>query len=582
MNVATINKLKELGYALPSWLRNTVWTTESGVTISDFFCGAGGESEGADNAGAEVVLAVNHWQLAIDTHSANHPDADHRLDDIQRAHPSQYPRTNILWMSPECTNHSIAKGKRRKGLGQLNMFEGDLVDPSEEKSRATMREVVEYTSYHRYEYVVVENVVDVRHWQYFDAWLQAMIDLGYEFQILYLNSMFFSVPQSRDRIYIVFWRKGMKKPNLDFRPDAWCGKCAQAIEAVQVFKKTPNWGRYGTKRQYTYRCPTCGQEVHPPAPAAAQVIDWTDLGERIADRKAPLKPKTMERIRAGIRKFTHPFVAPMRGTANPHSVNAPLTTIIASAQQQPLITPFTVETMFTHSDTDRNTSVEDPLRTLTSRQSQGFVCPPFLMQYYGREDAQSGTNVPLPVIPTEPRHSLVIPPMMLSYYNQETEPRPVSDPMYTVAGSHTPRLVIPPFLSMFYGSNTGTPNPVDGPMPTVMDVNHHGLVIPFLTSYNGSGDGQPTPMNLPMWTIPTVERHALVNAPLSDGDVEELVLGSYFRMLKPNELKRGMSFHNEYIILGSQRDQTKQIGNAVTPHVAQWIIGRLLETYRVS
>jgi site-specific DNA-cytosine methylase len=39
---------------------------------------------------------------------------------------------------------------------------------------------------------------------------------------------------------------------------------------------------------------------------------------------------------------------------------------------------------------------------------------------------------------------------------------------------------------------------------------------------------------------------------------------------------------NDYIILGSQHDQTRQAGNAVCPTKAQWIIGRILEAYRAS
>jgi DNA (cytosine-5)-methyltransferase 1 len=550
------------------------------VTVADFFCGAGGSSSGLDNAGAEVVLAVNHWKLAIETHSTNHPGADHRIDDIQESHPSIYPRTDILWMSPSCTSHSIAKGRKRKGLGQLDLWGEHGIDPTEERSRATMREVVEFTAYHQYSYVIVENVVDIRNWMHYADWWQAMMDLGYEGKVLYLNSQFFNVPQSRDRYYAVFWRRGMKRPDLDFRPSAWCATCQNQINAVQVFKKTPNWGRYGTKRQYTYRCPTCGHEVHPVAPAAASVIDWTDLGERIGDRKNPLKPKTLQRIHAGIKKFSQPFIAPMRGTANPHDVFDPLTTIIASAQQQPLITqPFVMETLFTHSDTDRNTGVEGPLRTLTSRQSLGFVCPPYIMSYYTRDDAQSEADAPLPVITTEPRHSLVVPPMLLSYMNQEIPARAVDDPLYTIAGGHNSPLVIPPFLTGFYSSGISASS-IDAPVPTIMGVPHHGLVVPFLTSYYGNE--QSASVSRPMHTVTGTDRHAMVNMPLSDGDIDEMTRESFFRMLKPQELKRGMSFDADYIILGNQRDQTKQIGNAVTPNVAQWIAERVLEAYRVS
>jgi DNA (cytosine-5)-methyltransferase 1 len=81
------------------------------VTVTDQFCGAGGSSLGAVAAGAEVKLALNHWRLAIETHNHNFPDTLHDCTDISACDPRRYPSTDILITSPECTNHSIAKGK---------------------------------------------------------------------------------------------------------------------------------------------------------------------------------------------------------------------------------------------------------------------------------------------------------------------------------------------------------------------------------------------------------------------------------------------------------------------------------------
>jgi len=49
------------------------------VTVTDGFCGAGGSSTGARNAGAEVRMAINHWSLAIETHNTNHPETDNAV-----------------------------------------------------------------------------------------------------------------------------------------------------------------------------------------------------------------------------------------------------------------------------------------------------------------------------------------------------------------------------------------------------------------------------------------------------------------------------------------------------------------------
>ncbi len=91
--------------------------TTSSISVTDQVCGAGGSSLGASAAGTEVILAMNHWELAIETHNTNFPQTDHVLADISQVDPRRYPTTDILITSPECTCHSLAKGQKRKNLG---------------------------------------------------------------------------------------------------------------------------------------------------------------------------------------------------------------------------------------------------------------------------------------------------------------------------------------------------------------------------------------------------------------------------------------------------------------------------------
>ena len=57
----------------------------NGLTVTDLFCGAGGSSSGLVEAGYRVVIAANHWALAIESHQINHPDTDHSQADISQA-----------------------------------------------------------------------------------------------------------------------------------------------------------------------------------------------------------------------------------------------------------------------------------------------------------------------------------------------------------------------------------------------------------------------------------------------------------------------------------------------------------------
>jgi len=275
------------------------------MTITDLFCGAGGSSQGASLAHNDIniKLALNHWQRAIDTHQANFPNALHEQTDISACEPRRYPKTDILLASPECTNHSLAKGKKRV-KETLELFDKGILDPSAERSRATMWDVVRFAEVHQYKAIVVENVVDARRWVLFDSWLSAMQALGYQHQCVYLNSMHaHPTPQSRDRMYVVFVRNGMRMPDLNFRPRAHCGKCG-IVESVLSWKRSDvRVGKY--RQQYVYRCPVCANQVEPFYHAAFNIIDWSNKGKRIGDRSKPLAPATLERIRYGINKYAN-------------------------------------------------------------------------------------------------------------------------------------------------------------------------------------------------------------------------------------------------------------------------------------
>jgi DNA (cytosine-5)-methyltransferase 1 len=508
------------------------------ITATDFFCGAGGSSTGLVEAGFEVRHAANHWARAIETHQTNHPQTEHSIDDLQEAHPSWYPRTDVAWFSPSCTSHSLAKGRKRKGASQLDLWGESVLTPDEIRSRATMREVVEFTAYHQYEAVIVENVVDIRYWEYYDQWLTAMRNLGYEHRICYFNSQFFGVPQSRDRFYAVFWKRGNKAPDLDFRPLANCSKHG-TVKAIQSFKKSDfPWGRYGTRRQYVYRCPQCGEEIKPGHTAAASIIDWSLECPRIGDREKPLKPRTMERVLAGLKKFGgHVLDLGHLHAEHPGKVSSldGVLHTITSQQTLALVPPFLTSQ---HDGRNPLRTVDDPLWCVTSMNNEQQLCvPPFMTVM--KNSAKDG-------------------------YNQPSIG--VDEPLTTVVASASQHgLVMPPFLAEL--RQNSTVRNVDEPLSTITSTGaHHALIM----AYYGN---QPTYARTsePLPTLTTVDRHALITP-------EEMLPDCGFRMLVPQELKLAMSFPQSYIITGNKSEQVKQIGNAVTPEVAKWLGRQVMES----
>ena len=81
--------------------------------VVDMFAGAGGASCGLELAGIHVHAAINHDPVAVSLHARNHPETEHHVQDVYTLSPqwvTRGRRVGLLWMSPDCTHHSKAKG----------------------------------------------------------------------------------------------------------------------------------------------------------------------------------------------------------------------------------------------------------------------------------------------------------------------------------------------------------------------------------------------------------------------------------------------------------------------------------------
>jgi DNA (cytosine-5)-methyltransferase 1 len=565
---------------------------KSYLTVTDQFCGAGGSSQGVRNyalrvglnTGLEVKLALNHWDLAIETHQTNFPDALHECTDIQACDPRRYPSTDILITSPECTNHSVARGKKQV-KAQLDLYEKRVLDVSADRSRATMWDVHRFAERHAYRIIITENVVDARAWVGWRGWITAMTDLGYLHQCVFYNSMFaWPTPQSRDRMYVVFWKKGQLKPNLDFRPWAPCPACGP-VQAIQRFKpKASIKAKYGT--QYTYVCPTCAKDIMPFYYAAINAIDFTVPAVRIGDRPKPLEARTMQRIAYGLEKYgNRPLSVSMLDGERlacrvRSSTDAPLFTQ-AGASGTAVVAPFLVDKGHSHAGAKRARGADAPLRTQSAQDAVGAVLP-FIMdssftkakgEYMNASDEPMGTQT------TTQSKGVVMPPaLMMSLNYPEQSPKPVDVPMDTHTGSRPMEIA---FLAKLRGTDAGhmksTASGMDEAVGTISaGGNHHALItgraMGFLQSYYGCA--QYNGLDEGMGALSTRDRHALLTGERPATRIEDL----YFRMLKPHEVQTGMAFDPDYVVLGNSREKVKQLGNAVTPPVMEMLVERCVES----
>ncbi|MFE2457554.1 DNA cytosine methyltransferase [Streptomyces sp. NPDC059402] len=541
------------------------------LTLMDWFCGAGGSSQGVHAIpGVRVERAANHWRLAIESHAANFPTTSHYQGDIRKAPVWDWPVCDLFWASPECTNWSVAKGRKRDFAGAM---QGSLLDllaavdeddePSaEEESRALMEEVPLYLRgvQERGGLVkagIVENVTDVRAWDQWDRWIGEIHKLGYRTRIIALNSMHanprsvHAAPQSRDRLYVGYWHESLgRTPDWDkwLRPRAWCFGCDAYVQAMQVFKDPKrDMGRY--RQQYVYRCPNTScrnQVVEPEALPAAAAIDWSIPGQRIGDRAKPLADKTLKRIEAGLKKFAQPITLEAAGN---------------TFERRPGV---------------RTWPVDAPLTTQTTTMTKALAVPPLMVPVEGRDGKSAASaHSPLRAMTTRNETGLAWLPFIAELRGGGSVARSVGESLATVTASGNHHgLVAPAAMVMRNNGSKGDggehcTSPAE-PFRTMTTAGHQSLLTweHMLVPYYGNG--APRSVNEPIGALTTRDRYALVRGEVDIDDV-------LFRMLEPHEIGRAMSFADSYVVLGNKRERVRQYGNAVTPNAAEVLVCALVE-----
>ena len=553
------------------------------LTVTDIFAGAGGSSSGAASVpGVEVKLAANHWKLAIDVHQANHQNTEHAHVDLHLEDPRNFPKTDLLWASPECTKWSIANSKAkelsREMGGDPTLFDDvpcELESSDDDeitRSRLLMFDVLRFIEHHHYRAVVVENVVDVatqgKYSHAWQAWQRGLVKLGYDFRVVSMNSMHAQThglpsPQSRDRLYVVAWPKGEKAPDIDKvqRPKAWCPRCETVIESRQSWKNGRTVGRY--RAQYVFVCNTCSTIVEPAWLPASHAIDWGIQGQRIGDRTKPLSPKTMARIREGLRRYGHEFIMeaagnqydshdprhPQHGQQGAYSrvwpTDEPLRTLHTSATKGLVLDSLHGAPIIT--------STDEVLRTQTTAYTRSLLVP-----VEGRSGKESMPDR-LPFRTQTTRNELGI----LTMLRGVNAPKLTRDALDTVAASGNHHGLLVPSGGTWHEE----PYPTGDAMRTVTTRENHGLLVPY---YSASETAKPT--SQPVGTLTTVDRYALIDRPAIDPE------DCTFRMLEPHEIAAGMSFPLDYLWQGTKRERVRLAGNAVTPPAARDLVTAIAES----
>lgn len=165
------------------------------IRAIDLFCGAGGSSWGARKAGVEIVAGFDMWPLAGKVYQDNFPEAKFYKGKLEYIRPREIAeelgKIDLILASPECTNHSPAKGNHSRS----------------EASRRTAFQVVRFARILRPRWIIIENVVSMKNWDRYAPFIRQLENMGYHIREQTLDAANFGVPQSRKRLYIICSRE---------------------------------------------------------------------------------------------------------------------------------------------------------------------------------------------------------------------------------------------------------------------------------------------------------------------------------------------------------------------------------------
>lgn len=545
--------------------------------VVDLFSGAGGVSTGFEMAdGFKVIAAINHDEMAIESHLANHPDAAHfvedirsiqmeKLQDIVKQAQNEYPSALlILWASLECTNFSKAKG----GL------------PRDGDSRSLADFMPWYIEALKPDYIGIENVIEFMSWGPLDEngkpiskkegcdymrWVEQVkkLNLGYSYDWKELNAADFGAYTSRKRFFAWFAHNGLPIK----WPQATHSKAAKKND-TSLFANLEPWK------------------------AVKDVLNLDVKGRSIFERDKPLSEKTLERIYAGLIKFvaggkeafsikfnsmsqSGKYVAPDLNDPSP---------VVSTQGRLGIVHAEFITKYYSGRPEGKVQSCEVPSGTVTTADHHSLVQTEFLAKYYGSGDNIGSIENPSGTLTTKDRIAIVQPQFIYRDFSGGGEKQSIENPAGSITGNPKMNLVsCEPFVM---DTNFGNaPADINEPSRTITaNRKWHYLVNPQWFNTNGGSIENPCATLIarmdkaPMYLVEVEGGKLAIAVFESDSDmtikIKEFmamygIVDIKMRMLSIDELKRIQGFPDGYVLMGNQTQQKKYIGNSVVPVVVK-------------
>ena len=534
-----------------------------GKLIVDNFAGGGGASTGIEMAtGISVDIAINHDPEAIKMHKANHPSTKHYCESVWDVNPIEACKGRpvaLAWFSPDCKHFSKAKGGK----------------PKDKNIRGLAWVALRWAGTVRPDVIMLENVEEFKTWGplnrrhrpikakqgvTFKKFISQLEDLGYMVEFRELVAADYGAPTMRKRFFMIARCDG--KPIVGPKPTHG----PMDSEEVKAGLLEPYVGAY-TQLDFSLPCPS--------------IFDTAEeIKEKYGIRAVrPLKPKTMERIARGLKKFvldnSEPFIIPIgygekKGQLpRVHDIKEPLPTIVSSGKHY-LCEPYLAQCKFDNEEQD----VKKPIGTLTTVGSHMLVEPkiaPAIIQYHsetsGKEVRGQSIEVPIMTVDGSNRYGLIT-SFLHKYYDggYKGAGDSVEKPLPTITSWDHNSVCAATLIQM---NNNCDGRDITQPIPTITAGDgHFGEVRAFLIKYYGDATGQN--IKEPLDTVTTHDRFGLVTIAGVDYQIVDIGL----RMLEPKELYGCQGFPDDYIIdkdyTGKpypRSEQVRRCGNAVCPPI---------------
>lgn len=182
---------------------------DNGISFIDLFAGIGGTRTGFEKAGCKCVFTSEWDKFSQITYKENFGDLP--AGDIRMITTKNIPDFDILLAGFPCQPFSIAGVSKKKSMGRKHGFE-------DEKQGNLFFEIERILKGKKPQAFMLENVKNIRSHdkgKTFDQISKIIKNLGYTFDTKLIDGQLL-VPQHRERIYMVGFRKDLYGENFVF------------------------------------------------------------------------------------------------------------------------------------------------------------------------------------------------------------------------------------------------------------------------------------------------------------------------------------------------------------------------------